>query len=192
MTIRHVFVYGSLRPDDDSGQAWTKEAVNGLTAQKARLPKAQLFRDKYRYAYAVLDDSSPSSRNTAVTSSTDNNDSGSSSSISNNDTKSNNNNHHFILGYVLSTTDETLFKKKLELFDSIDGFRGANSSNNFFERAVVDVELISNSYYNGKEEDVEGKKGEIVQAYVYHGQNNHNRLTPISSGDWLQRDRSKE
>lgn len=53
MTVRHIFVYGSLRPDDNSGQSWTKDAVRGLEAQKAMLPKARLYRDQY--ACAVLD-----------------------------------------------------------------------------------------------------------------------------------------
>ena len=34
-TAKAFFVYGSLRPDDDSGKAWTKEAVDGMTARKA-------------------------------------------------------------------------------------------------------------------------------------------------------------
>lgn len=50
MPVRHVFVYGSLRPDDDSGQSWTRDAVEGMNAQRAVLRKAQLFRDKYACA----------------------------------------------------------------------------------------------------------------------------------------------
>mmetsp|Transcript_11919 Transcript_11919/g.21219 ORF Transcript_11919/g.21219 Transcript_11919/m.21219 type:complete len:124 (-) Transcript_11919:85-456(-) len=83
MAIRHVFVYGSLRPEDDSDQAWTKEAVRGLRSQKATLSKARLFHDQY--ACAVLDSSYDK--------------------------------NHSILGYVLSTNDEQLFKEKLALFD---------------------------------------------------------------------------
>ena len=57
--IRHFFVYGSLRPDDDSGQSWTKSAVSNLYAQKARLLNAKLYQEEY--ACAVLLDSSSSS-----------------------------------------------------------------------------------------------------------------------------------
>ena len=46
------FVYGSLRPDDDSGQMWTKQACEGMTARKAIVKGAQLFRDTY--ASAIL------------------------------------------------------------------------------------------------------------------------------------------
>merc|ERR1740139_54641 len=42
---RRVFVYGSLRPDDDSGAPWTTAAVANLRAQRAVLPGAVLFKD---------------------------------------------------------------------------------------------------------------------------------------------------
>ena len=50
MQVRHVFVYGSLRPDDDSGQSWTRDAVAGMNSQRAVLRGAQLFRDQYACA----------------------------------------------------------------------------------------------------------------------------------------------
>ena len=46
--IRHIFVYGSLRPDDDSGQAWTAEYVDGFdVVARAVLPEALLWKDTY-------------------------------------------------------------------------------------------------------------------------------------------------
>ena len=33
--IQSIFVYGSLRPDDDSGMPWTTQAVFGLEYAKA-------------------------------------------------------------------------------------------------------------------------------------------------------------
>lgn len=48
------FCYGSLRPDDDSGMPWTKEAVKGMRGQPATVPKAKLFMD--RFAALVFDD----------------------------------------------------------------------------------------------------------------------------------------
>jgi len=42
-----VFCYGSLRPDDDSGMAWTSEAVEGLSAQRAVVLNAKLYHDTY-------------------------------------------------------------------------------------------------------------------------------------------------
>ena len=44
---RYIFCYGSLRPDDDSGMPWTKDAVEGLTAQPAKILGAKLYRDQY-------------------------------------------------------------------------------------------------------------------------------------------------
>jgi len=47
-----IFVYGSLRPDDDSGMPWTRKACEGMIGQKATVPTAKLFHDQY--AVAVL------------------------------------------------------------------------------------------------------------------------------------------
>ena len=52
-----VFVYGSLRPDDDSGMPWTREAVKDMQGQRAVLLNAKLYWDEY--AAVVLQDSSP-------------------------------------------------------------------------------------------------------------------------------------
>ena len=40
---KYVFVYGSLRPDDDSGMIWTQNSVAGMLGQLARLPRAKLY-----------------------------------------------------------------------------------------------------------------------------------------------------
>lgn len=39
------FVYGTLRPDDDSGASWTKSFTEGLEAEVAYLPGASLYID---------------------------------------------------------------------------------------------------------------------------------------------------
>jgi gamma-glutamylcyclotransferase (GGCT)/AIG2-like uncharacterized protein YtfP len=42
------FVYGTLRPDDDSGAAWTQKFAQGLvSAQSARLPGASLYHESF-------------------------------------------------------------------------------------------------------------------------------------------------
>eukprot|EP00546_Thalassionema_frauenfeldii_P017529 CAMPEP_0178896430 /NCGR_PEP_ID=MMETSP0786-20121207/1168_1 /TAXON_ID=186022 /ORGANISM="Thalassionema frauenfeldii, Strain CCMP 1798" /LENGTH=159 /DNA_ID=CAMNT_0020566831 /DNA_START=107 /DNA_END=586 /DNA_ORIENTATION=+ len=53
--IRFIFVYGSLRPDDDSGQTWTQEACHGMKGQRAMVRGARLFYDRYA-AVKLLDD----------------------------------------------------------------------------------------------------------------------------------------
>ena len=50
--IKAVFVYGSLRPDDDSGMPWTKEACRGMAYQKAIVKDAQMF--EVTYASVVI------------------------------------------------------------------------------------------------------------------------------------------
>jgi hypothetical protein len=51
---RSIFVYGSLRPDDDSGMSWTKPFSEGMECVRARAYNAALFEDEY--ACAVLGD----------------------------------------------------------------------------------------------------------------------------------------
>ena len=147
MDTRYFFVYGSLRPDDDSGQPWTKTAVSGLNAQRARLSRARMYHD-YNYACIVLDSEEFSSKDC-------------------------------ITGYVLSTNDDRLFREKLQLFDQIEGYRGPNSSHNYYDRAVVDVELLDK------------ENPSKVKAYVYHGTHVCKRKNLIPSGDWLQRNRER-
>lgn len=47
MEAQALFVYGTLRPDDDSGATWTHDFLKGLRSQKAVLRNAQLCFDVY-------------------------------------------------------------------------------------------------------------------------------------------------
>ena len=47
------FVYGSLRPDDNSGMTWTKKACSFMSSNRAIVKDAQLFKDYY--ASAILE-----------------------------------------------------------------------------------------------------------------------------------------
>ena len=40
-----VFVYGSLRPDDNSGMLWTEEACEGMDWLKAEVHGVGLYKD---------------------------------------------------------------------------------------------------------------------------------------------------
>lgn len=51
------FVYGTLRPDDDSGASWTKSFSEGLEAEVAYLPGASLYIDG-RYPAVCFEDTS--------------------------------------------------------------------------------------------------------------------------------------
>ena len=41
--VINFFVYGSLRPDDDSGMPWTDQAVEGLKSTPGTIKNCQLF-----------------------------------------------------------------------------------------------------------------------------------------------------
>jgi gamma-glutamylcyclotransferase (GGCT)/AIG2-like uncharacterized protein YtfP len=45
--ICHIFVYGTLRPDDDSGAPWKTGFLEGTVQKKAVLYDAGLFFDTY-------------------------------------------------------------------------------------------------------------------------------------------------
>ena len=45
--IHSIFVYGSLRPDDDSGMAWTKYACDGMNYCKAIVKDHCMYLDGY-------------------------------------------------------------------------------------------------------------------------------------------------
>lgn len=47
MEVQALFVYGTLRPDDDSGAAWTRQFLEGMDSRRAILRNAQLFFDVY-------------------------------------------------------------------------------------------------------------------------------------------------
>lgn len=51
-----IFVYGSLRPDDDSGMPWTEPACQGMLGQKAVVRNAKLYHDKYAVAVMNTDE----------------------------------------------------------------------------------------------------------------------------------------
>ncbi|CAE7249740.1 unnamed protein product, partial [Symbiodinium natans] len=60
------FVYGTLRPDDDSKASWTKSFNEGMEAQVAYLPGASLYIDG-RYPAVCLEETSCSVRGMLLT-----------------------------------------------------------------------------------------------------------------------------
>jgi NAD-dependent deacetylase len=60
------FVYGTLRPDDDSGAAWTKKFQEGLEGEAALLPGASLYIDG-SYPAVCLEDTRCSVRGVILT-----------------------------------------------------------------------------------------------------------------------------
>jgi hypothetical protein len=87
------FVYGSLRPDDDSGQSWTKKWLKNLTWHKAKLPRARLY--KADYAFIVLEDQDrqPEQRSSSG----------------------------YVVGYVVTASSREDYEEKLQYADEIEG-----------------------------------------------------------------------
>ena len=104
------FCYGSLRPDDDSGMPWTKDAVLLMNAQPASISGAKLYEDTY--ASLVFDncgDDDTCKRTSSV-----------------------------VIGWVLTCSDPALFQRKLEQFDRIEGYI-PNNKNSIYQRAIANV-----------------------------------------------------
>eukprot|EP01062_Namystynia_karyoxenos_P078836 TRINITY_DN8183_c0_g1_i1.p1 TRINITY_DN8183_c0_g1~~TRINITY_DN8183_c0_g1_i1.p1 ORF type:complete len:149 (+),score=32.39 TRINITY_DN8183_c0_g1_i1:164-610(+) len=57
--IRHIFVYGTLRPDDDTGRPWTAQFADGMTATPAYVPGIRLYIDNYPCVSVPDDDAAP-------------------------------------------------------------------------------------------------------------------------------------
>lgn len=66
MSCQHVFCYGSLRPDDDSGMPWTEDAVQGMRAQPATVFGAKLYYDRYAALVFGDDKDRPNDENKVV------------------------------------------------------------------------------------------------------------------------------
>ena len=157
----HVFCYGSLRPDDDSGMPWTKDAVAGMRAQPATVSGAKLYED--RYAALVFDDD----------------DAGKRSSTDSKSTRCT----PMVVGWVLTTDSPRSFAQKLKDFDQIEGYKERDPESSFYLRRMANVRLGKPDPARGK---AVGEEGSMVQAYVYH-KPDANKENWIESGDWLQR-----
>jgi NAD-dependent deacetylase len=63
--VRQFFVYGSLRPDDDSGASWTKKFTWKLDARPALLRGASLYQESY--AAVVFEETATAVRGMVLT-----------------------------------------------------------------------------------------------------------------------------
>lgn len=168
---QHVFCYGSLRPDDDSGMPWTAPALDGTRAQRACVAGARLYKDKY--ACLVL-------------------------ANSDDDHNNNNNNNDkeedetaraaTVQGWILTTENPDQFADKLKSFDSIEGYDPDDVTNSWYQRAVVDAYLKDPS--DAINEPI-GPMNGVIKAFVYH-RPDCKKDEPIVSGDWLRRNRDNE
>ena len=117
-----IFVYGSLRPDDDSGMPWTKAFSRNLTARRASLAPAMLFEDEY--ASLVL---CGTPRADGPASSQAARDAASASP------------QPRVVGYVIGCDDAASFARKLKEADRIEGYEPRGGG--LYERAVVSATI---------------------------------------------------
>lgn len=153
----YVFVYGSLRPDDDSAQIWTSQATKGMRQQRAFCPFAKLYEDKYAAAVVSTEgiDLKP------VPAGQD---------------------QQMVHGWLMGVDDPNIWEEKLKFFDNIEGYC-ETSSNNLYERIIVQIVLKDDFNCTGQPI---GKEGEVIQAFIYH-RPSCVKNKPIESGDWLKR-----
>lgn len=161
--VMSVFVYGSLRPDDDSKMPWTFEATRGMIGQKAFVKNACLYRDQY--ACAVL-----------------------SSSDDHVNDDDDNNNGNIIIGWVLTCSDPNMWKEKLNSFDRIEGYNEDNPSRSLYMRSITSDVYLLDEIYGDDENIAIGESGDQITAYIYH-RDECDKTHKIPSGDWLLRER---
>lgn len=135
---QHVFCYGSLRPDDDSGMPWTKQAVKGLRAQPAMILGAKLYWDTYA-SLVFNENTSEMARCINVSKKSS------------------------VIGWVL-TADHDVFQEKMKSFDQIEGYEEDGSG--LYQRVVAKVCLGDPKRALGGK--AIGAEGTYVSAYVYH------------------------
>ena len=92
--IRHIFAYGTLRVDDQSGASWTKTFNAGMTSRKGRVHGLKLFFARYPFVTPA----------------------GSSSPVEYE------NHANFVVGQAVSTDNEALWARRLAEADSIEGY----------------------------------------------------------------------
>ena len=82
-----------------------------------------------------------------------------------------------------------MFAEKLKRYDAIESFKeGRPAEENLYQRRIVIAKLLS------AEDCIDGKIGEegtFVTAYCYE-RPDANEDEPIPSGDWHDRDKSKD
>lgn len=187
--VRAVFVYGSLRPDDDSGRPWTVEAVSGTTSRRAVLRDHVLFRDGYACA---KNGSCPGlderlRRRDRAAGATASGGGGLAT--------------RRVVGCVLTVDDDDddrFWYEKLRVFDRIEGYHEDNHpDDNLYTRTVATAEIAANreSISSSGDHEVVAvgtiRAPETIECYVYV-KNDANEDYEVPEGDWLKRDRTKE
>ncbi|EAL67688.1 hypothetical protein DDB_G0279499 [Dictyostelium discoideum AX4] len=182
--ITSFFVYGTLRPDDNSQAPWTKDFVKGLKFKKAHFRDGILFFDEFPTVSLLYsdndhyhsDESNPSIKKFDET-------------LMN---LYNDNQCNGIVGY-LATIDETLlsdtndieklFEEKLKEADIIEEYP------EIYKRSIIKVKHLNEDGGDANKDGVvDGNQtqNDHTYCYIYHRED-CNRETIIAHGDWVKR-----
>jgi gamma-glutamylcyclotransferase (GGCT)/AIG2-like uncharacterized protein YtfP len=152
--VRHLFAYGTLRPDDVKGAPWTKRFREGMVWQRARVPSARLFAD--RYPFVVL--SPPGQEET---------------------TKTTMKHADYVVGYVMCCDDQASFQAKLEEADEIEGH--PHYYQRSVVEAIIEDDQ-EDVVVDHRPEPATGEKKK-VKCFIYHRQASLSAY-PVWCGDW--------
>jgi len=158
------FVYGTLRPDDDSGAGWTKSFQEGLQGQAARLFGASLYVGNY--PELVLEKTCCSVRGVLLTPSVGQGQAAKAVGAAKAKAKAK---AGCKAPLEAAASFESVMTQKLADADQIEGYP------DLYDRAVVNVTL--------------SEGGQVVPAYVYHrtGCIDRESKPRIYDGDWMSR-----
>ena len=161
--VTSFFVYGSLRPDDDSGQTWTQEFVDSAaSASPAVVTGAALFKDNY--AAAVLHPASPGDKAAKAAGG-----------------------GKGVVGYVMGFAEKA-WPARLAWADNIEGFPSLYQRSVVCAQRL---EPGAKPKAGGGGHSATGIGPANCWAWMYHrGRGELSaKAVCIPSGDWLQRDR---
>jgi len=96
--VQHIFVYGTLRPDDDSGAEWTQAWTSGMKATRAKVHDAKLYFDTYPFVF--LDKYKGETHQQDAC----------------------DEHKNFVVGYLMSCETKEQFEQKLAYGDKIEGY----------------------------------------------------------------------
>ncbi|KAN0032065.1 hypothetical protein ACTFIV_005938 [Dictyostelium citrinum] len=175
LKVTSFFVYGTLRPDDNSQAPWTKDFVKGLKFKKAHFKDGILFFDEFPTVSLLYSDN-------------DHYHSEDNLSIKKFDQTLmnlyNDNQCNGIVGY-LATIDETLitdkndieklFEEKLKEADVIEEYPEV------YKRSIIKV-----YHLNDDQVDNNQSQNNHTYCYIYHRED-CSRETIIAHGDWVKR-----
>jgi gamma-glutamylcyclotransferase (GGCT)/AIG2-like uncharacterized protein YtfP len=174
--IHVLAVYGSLRDDDDSGQAWTTEFISGLGgARDGVVEGATIYWDLDAGYPKVILDRARNDTEADAAASTDSEAATSSPAAPTTP--------DFVHVRLLSWPSRAAFEAKMRAADLIEGFNPADESGSEYVRRAVWVRCV----------DPQTGKVERIRSWIYvmvETMTPHEKWVRIPAQDWMKRDRA--